>query len=567
MLDVAPAPVPEMNASTGARSRPERRYRTGIVLALLLAACGTIIITASTRNSVTFDEVTFVGSGARGFETGSFNLVPDHPPLMQYIYGLPVWLSGASLPPEVDVSLETITNTGYRYRYGGALYWAGDNDPERIALLSRIPAMLMALGLVLVTFLFVRASWGDGPGLLAATLVAFLPDLLGHGGVAYSDVPVTLGFLGGLWATDVAIRTLSVRQALIAGAIAGAAVATKISAAALLPCAVLLVACEAVARRRRTASAGLTTTAWLARLGVIAFAATAAAYIAVAVIYRGDILLEQFRWGLAFRFNHLTGGHGAAAILLGERSYSGWWYFFPVAFLFKTSAGLHVLLLIAAGALIGRMRRAPLAIVESRLRVPLIGLLVFGAMLLTSSLNIGFRYAMPVLPLICILAAVGVAHAWHSRHRTLRIVTVAAIAWSSAHTLWFYPHFLGYISEYGPGRDRNHEVLIDSSLDWGQGLLALRDFMEARGIDRVHLSYFGSAQPESYGIRYVPMSSFLDLPPQPPAAQPPEWVAISATNLQGSYLQGDPFAAFREIRPDAVLGRSIYMYHVGSEAR
>ena len=56
-------------------------------------------------------------------------------------------------------------------------------------------AVIMALGLILVTFLFTRRHWGDPAALLAAALVAFLPDVLGHGGVAYSDLPVTLAEL------------------------------------------------------------------------------------------------------------------------------------------------------------------------------------------------------------------------------------------------------------------------------------------------------------------------------------------------------------------------------------
>jgi 4-amino-4-deoxy-L-arabinose transferase-like glycosyltransferase len=558
---MAGAPISREAAVVRGRRLPARA-----LLALLLLITGTLIITASMRNSVTFDEVTFVGGGVRGLETGEFDLVPDHPPLMQYVYGLPVWLSGPNLPDESAVTDEYRELPIYRYQYGAALYWLTGNDAERVALLSRIPAMLMALGLILATFAFVRRHWGDGTALLAATLVAFLPDVLAHGGVAYSDVPVTLGFLCGLWATDIAIRTLSWRHALVAGAVTGAAVATKISAAALLPAAVLLVACEAVARRTRRGTAPLPLSQWLRRLAGIAAAATLAAYAIIVIIYRGDILLEQFRWGLAFRYTHMTGGHGTTAILLGDRSFTGWWYFFPVAFLFKTSAGLHALLLISAGALLLRVRQAPLAALDSPLRAPAIGLLVFGATLLTSSLNIGFRYALPVLPLICIVTAVGVAAAWRSGPRALRLVSAAAVIWTVSQPLWFYPYFLGYISEYGPGEERNHEVLVDSSLDWGQGLLALREFMSEHGIDRVYLSYFGSALPAGYGIDYVPMTSYFPLAPRPQIDPPPEWVAISATNLQGSYFRQDPFARFRDTRPDAVVGRSIYLYYVG-EAR
>lgn len=37
-------------------------------------------------------------------------------------------------------------------------------------------------------------------------------------------------------------------------------------------------------------------------------------------------------------------------------------------------------------------------------------------------------------------------------------------------------------------------------------------------------------------------------------------VAISATNLAGNYLDGDPFASFRNRRADHVVGKSIFLF-------
>jgi hypothetical protein len=535
-----------------------------VVLLVIVSVSGTLTAAAMRHTSTTFDEIVFVAGGLRGFETGRWDLVPDHPPLMQYVYGALPRLAGTVLPDESGVPPETQAHMGYRYAYAAAVYWGVGNDPERIAFLSRIPAVLMALGLVSLTFFFVAAYWNPLAGVLAAALVAFLPDTLAHGGVAYSDLPVTLAFLAGLWATDLAVRTMDLRRAAAAGAIAGLAVATKISAAALLPAAILIVVLEVLARRYAVPGGRWPDSAWLRRLAGLALIATMAAYLALVLVYRGDFLLEQFRWGLDFRYHHMMGGHGAYAVLLDRQSPTGWWYFFPVAFLFKTSAGLHVLLAIAAVTLISRARTQSVALLTSPLRVPAVGLLVFGTALLTSNLNIGFRYALPVLPFICIGTAVGVHYAWRRGSRLVRGTIAAASIWAVAFPITFYPHFLGFISEYGPGYEHAYEVLVDSSLDWGQGLLELRSFMQERDIPVIYLSYFGSAHPAGYGIEYVPLPSFFPLPERPPPPAAPEWIAISATNLRGAYLAGDPFAAFRDVRPDAVLARSIYVYHLGA---
>ncbi|MGH7553289.1 MAG: hypothetical protein ACREMQ_09730, partial [Longimicrobiales bacterium] len=127
------------------------------------------------------------------------------------------------------------------------------------------------------------------------------------------------------------------------------------------------------------------------------------------------------------------------------------------------------------------------------------------------------------------------------------------------------PHFLAYVSEYGPGRDREHEVLLDSSVDWGQSLLALRDWMKGERIGRVYLSYFGSALPEGYGVRYSPLPSFFPLPAQQPApAEVPEptYAVVSATNLHGVYLAGDPLGRFRSVQPDTILAHTLFVYRL-----
>jgi hypothetical protein len=139
---------------------------------------------------------------------------------------------------------------------------------------------------------------------------------------------------------------------------------------------------------------------------------------------------------------------------------------------------------------------------------------------------------------------------------------VAAVLWSAIHVASYYPWFLSYISEYGPGREENHTVLVDSSLDWGQGLLALRDAMREHNIPSVYLSYFGSALPGGYGIDYVPLTSFFPLPPGPPLEQPPVWIAVSATNLSGIYFGGDQFERMRNARPNHVVANTIFLYRM-----
>jgi len=550
--------APLLGTTTTPAVRARRRLAVWSVLGLMVIVSGSAIVGAMRRTSPTFDEIVLVAGGARGFATGTFDLAPDHPPLMQYLYGLPVWLSDPTLPDESTVSAQVRAQPGYRYKYASAFYWAVGNDPERVSFLGRLPAVAIALLLTIVVFLYTRRFWGDAAGLTAAALTAFMPDVLAHGGVAYNDVPIALAILAAGWAVDETVRHPALHRGMLAGLLTGIAISVKISAAALLPVAVLLIAVEAVAQRT---PAPESRARWRQALALATLAAVVVTYLTVVLVYRGDFALAEFRYGLQFRYRHMTSGHGAAAFLLGNTSTTGWWYYFPAAFLFKTSAAMQILVLLAAAALVRRAAaNAPVAL-RSGARMPIAALLVFGGTLLTSNLNIGFRYAMPVLPLVCILTGAG-AVAAASSSRVMRVAVLACVTWASAFSLSYYPHFLAYISEYGRGRDENYTILSDSSLDWGQGLLELRNFMRARNIETVYLSYFGSGSPAGYGINYVPLYSFFSLPPQPPPATTPEYVVISATNLTGVYFRGDPFQKFRNVKPDTVLGHTMFVYRL-----
>lgn len=530
--------------------------RNVVLLGVILLVSGAATIGAMRKTSTTFDEIVMMAGGARGFTTGKFDFVPEHPPLVQYLYGLPIALSHPVYPPEADPAYPRWSRTN-RYFYSQNLFWRMGNDPERLAFVARLMGALSALLLVGVTFLFARRVAGEGVGLLSAGLVGLLPDVLAHGGVAYNDVPHALLYVAGVWTLDEMVRGPTAKRGAVCGGVIGLALGTKFSALVLGPVALVLVAAEAVSRWREGA--------WRVALARSAGVGLAAFYVVLVVLYRGDPLLSELRTGLGYTFGIASEGHGTPAFLLGKTSPTVWWYFYPVAFLFKTPAALHLL---AVLALIGAAL-APRAhwkdLLGSRLRAPLVGAAVFAGVLIRTDLALGFRHALPVLPLLCMLVAAGVGIVWEAASRRVRLGVSAVVAWYALSSLSFYPDFLAYTSEYAPSRDEGHKVLVDSSLDWGQGLLALRAFMQERGIERVYLSYFGTAYPGGYGIKYAPLTSFFLLP-EPDAvddaAPLPSYAVISATNLAGIYFPSDPFAPFREVAPDWVVAHSLLVYRL-----
>ena len=529
-----------------------RRHAAWAVIVVIIMALisGGATVLGMRHQSTTFDEILMPSAGARGYETGRFDLVLDHPPVAQYLYGLPVYLSGPDYPDESGFRYSYPT----RYPYAQEFFWRAGNDPERIAFLARLMGVAISVALVFTIFVFTRRYWGDLAAVFAAGITAFLPDLLGHGGISYNDVPMALAFFGAVWALDIAVRRPSLGTAALAGVVSGIALGVKFSAIGLAPVGLLLVAAEALTRDDDRAP-------YLAHVAKHLPVFVAVLYLTTVGLYLGDFSLAEFRWGLSFNIIHAERGHGGVpAWLLGRAHPQGFWYFFPIALLLKTPAALHLLLALALLGFVGRKHGARWGI-DSRLRAPILGGLVFLAFLMKANLNIGFRHALPLLPVLAVVGGVGAAYLWGRHTRLLRALLVALLVGQAASTLSAYPNFIAYTSEYVGDRDEGFTALVDSSLDWGQGLLQLRGFMREEGIETIYLSYFGSALPDGYGIDYVPLISFFRLHERPAPAEPPRFLAISATNLTGSYV-GDSFAHFRSVEPYRVLGHSIFVFEL-----
>jgi 4-amino-4-deoxy-L-arabinose transferase-like glycosyltransferase len=536
-----------------------------LALAVVILVSSTATITAMRRTSPTFDEITTMAGGARGWKTGRFDIMPNYPPVTQYLYGLPVHLMDPVYPQELRQ--DTVP---HRYAYAQELLYRVGNDPERVAFAARLVAAGCAALLILLTFLFASRYVGRGAGLLAAALVAFLPDVLAHGGVAYNDIALAPAFLAGLWAIDAALRTPSLVRGAVAGALVSVAVGIKHPALLLGPIAATLLAMELLARRQR----GELSRA-LPAIGASIALALVVGYLVQVALYQGDFTLSYLRSSTIAAQTHIGGGHGVPAYLLGRMTPDAPWFFYPVAFLYKTSFALHALIAVAlVGGIIAAGSAKVPALLAAPIRAPLVAVVTFGAILLNANLVIGFRYALPLLPLICVLAAAGTVVVWRRTTPILRGLIVLLTVWSAASALSYYPHFLAYTSEYQGDPELGYGVFVDSSLDWGQGLLELRDFMREENVDRIYLSYFGSGMPEGYGIDYVAWPSFFPLQGGQPVVQTaagpdgtngveqPRFAAVSATNLVGLYFSNDVFAELRRQQPYRVLGHTVFIYEV-----
>jgi hypothetical protein len=263
-----------------------------------------------------------------------------------------------------------------------------------------------------------------------------------------------------------------------------------------------------------------------------------------------------------YRFLSLTQA-GQAAFFLGEVSYEGWWNYFIVAFLIKTPIGslaaITASLIFCRSGIRLRRREAIF------LLTPVV--LLFLALSQTK-VNIGVRHLLPVYPFLFVLASRLATFNWR---RCSAILMFGAPLLTAFSALRVAPHQLAYFNEFVGGPGQGYRYLGDSNLDWGQDLKGLKAYMEKEKLPIIYLSYFGTAPPSYYGIRYqyVPGSWPLEWPPpadKVPETAPRKILAISAYNLQGVSNPHLPlFRWLSERQPVAKIGYSIFVYDLSND--
>ncbi len=443
----------------------------------------------------------------------------------------------------------------------------------------------LASCLVVAVFVAARRRFGIPAAVAAAFLAALSPDVLAHGALVTTDLGFALFFFVAVIAFDRLLEKATAGRLLAAGLATGAAFATKFSAPILVPVYLLLGLRAALAdapvaeRRARLGRLALQlgAVAVLALVGVWAaygfraalspdpavraelvlpLAAAPAGLLdrAVASAGRAGLVPEDYARGLLFVAEHSA---ARSTFLLGELRDGGFPHYFAVTFLLKTPLPLLLLTVIAL-VRVPRLQRREAALVW-------IPVAVYLAATATRGLQIGHRHLLPIYPFL-FLAAGEAAAALRSWRGPKGAVLASVLAlWYAGGTLVQHPHHLAYFNELAGGPRNGWRLLVDSNLDWGQDLKRLAEWLRTNPAPGLKLSYFGSADPAYYGI----VSEALPGYTSPHAARitreisPGDVLAVSATNLQGVYLEPEDRALMervRALRPIARIGYSIFVF-------
>ena len=516
------------------------------------------LVLCSSRTSATYDEQYHIANGLNFLRRGDPGLVAEHPPLIDVIAALPLLADRDLVLPPAYESSHAVDSLAF----SDLLVWKLNPDGPSIIARARIPIMGLTLLLALVVYAWGRELYGSAAGLLALILLAFDPNILAHGCLATNDLGVTCFSTIALYAFWRWRREPGLGKATLAGLAIGLAQLSKFSAIFLVAVIAITVVVDWISSRfNKTNRQSIRRT--LGHLSVVSLAAAFTIWAGygfqMGTLKGYTIPARAYLAGLQ-NLTHLL-DDGKTSFLLGSFSNTGWWYYFPVAFAVKTP--LPTLLLIL-GSLVYAYHRRTWSI-GLPLLIP--AAVYFGACLL-SPYNIGYRHLLPVLPLLFIFVGRLACIEWR-RSQKLTWAAGIAVVWLVVGSLQIRPHYLTFFNELVGGPDRGYKVLLDSNLNWGQELIELRDYLARENIASVKLSYLGTADPGAYGIVYEPLPGFpyhqwqADNIPEMLLNPPNGVYAISATNLQGLNLKNrDLYIRFRERKPDAIVGHSIFVYRI-----
>ncbi|MEE8161453.1 MAG: glycosyltransferase family 39 protein [Acidobacteriota bacterium] len=501
------------------------KRQLGFILAgLLLAAFLIQAVSTLSMTAPTYDEVAHIAAGYAALTTGRYHLNREHPPLVKLLAALPLLSIGGRVEA-FDPSWPATDE----WTFGRRFLFGPERPTARLLWWSRLP--MIALGLLGAVAVYVWALnlYGQAGGLGALALYSFSPTLLAHTRLVTTDVAVGVFGLMSCYCCWRLMKQPTPLWAAMTGLALGSALAAKYSALLLVPALLLAVGWVLWSRRLgglkraggNPSSRVKTTGPNLRSLCLLAGVILLSALSVVGFSYGFPPSLTPYLKGMRLiGFNH---AEGYLFYLLGQFDVDGFFYYFPAAFLLKTSpavllaGALAVGLLIWRGSAVSPSETSPGEVSEVSHR-PFLFLppLIYLLTIMAFAPEIGLRYILPLYPFLFV--SLGWLPGALSRRIAPWVLTGLFLLHVHA-ALVAHPdpisYFNGLLGCQGPQAIR---CLDDSNLDWGQDLGRIAAVVDPLrdGEEEIGFLYFGTADPAAYlsGIRSMQFSEMVQPKPQ-----------------------------------------------------
>ena len=561
-----------------------------VVLRKAEAVCGALLFLMAvnlfasiSRKSITNDEIVHIPAGYYHLVAGEFQLNNEHPPLVKMWAALPLLIVQPDEPPAPKNEAENFMERtwGFHERF----WQANQARFQTVTFWPRLMMIPITLALGVLIFVFGRKLFGETAALIAVGLYVLEPTVLAHGRVVHTDVPAALAYLLFFFALHRYSEAPGKMRALILGLVCAVALLTKFSMLVLVPVLAIYFLARLFInwRDRKQRTQVLFHGAVITE--VVLFLVNAAYYF-----QRPELEASDVRWvamkspallGFVTTFVRLASyvvptyylfgvynielhNHfGHATSLLGQYNDLGWWYYFPVAFALKTTIPF---LLVAIAALCWSLWKFVNR--DWRFVWLVVPVGIYLAISLTSHINIGIRHFLPVYPFLFIAGGALLAQLFEARRTVAVAILIVLFGWMGFEAMRTFPNYTPYMNQLASSHPHWY-YLSDSNVEWGDDVNVLADYLKARGETKVTAALSaGWSTLGRYGVDYIDLVS---LPPD----KTPEtrYVAIGASFLNGSVIPGDEnvvgrrssertnlFARYRDRKPEAVFGNSIYLF-------
>ena len=231
-----PTSAPDSQTSEQARPSFWTLKRQLAAVALLLVVPYALAVLSLTQENPTVDEVIHLPAGISYWETGQFRLYRHNPPLVKLVAALPVILSNPS-PVTAPLYESSYWKAEPPNKAGFAHDFARLNATDYFELFTRSRLLMPAFATLggLFVFLWSRALFGPGGGLLSLALWSFCPNVLAHSRLITTDVPAAAIMTAAMFIYWRYLKRPTWKRATAAGLLLGLAQATKFSALILGP--------------------------------------------------------------------------------------------------------------------------------------------------------------------------------------------------------------------------------------------------------------------------------------------------------------------------------------------
>lgn len=582
------------------------------ILLLILAAHTLMLGLSAWRSSPTLDEPAHLAAGLRHWRSGDFSLYRVNPPLIRMVATIPVVVSKPEMhytekPYSALLRPEFLLGEEFVKLNGRNALW--------LTTFGRWACIPFSWLGALVCYVWARDLFGAVSGVLAISLWCFSPMVLGHASLLTPDAHAASLGLAVCYTFWRWLRAPTWRLAITTGVLLGIAELAKTTLILLYPIWPVLWIIYRIPERssmtwRRWRDEGLMLAArmvigiYVINLGYLGNGSFVQLkdYTFISQLFRGQSKVaneanqvnepgtgnrfQNSALGLIpvpLPYDYLSGidcqqrdfeDFGRPSYLRGVFQEKGWWYYYFYAILVKAPLGtLGLFVLALAFRLVTHT-----SVLSWRDEMVLLAPAVIVLVIVSSKTGFShhLRYIFPAIPFL--LVWVSQAASYPRRLGRVNLARNFLISWSILSSLWQYPHSIAYFNESACGPLSGAGHLLNSNIDWGQDLLYLEEWIQARGgNDSVYLAFDDCLNPFDFGIKNTEPWPFAKEPEEggvPPRLDhvPAGFYAISINQLYefpwplcnrvGTryFIDQRPLGKLRAMRPVGYAGYSIRVF-------